>query len=156
MGWGILAATLEHMIDRLKAGQSHSSCHHYLILKSKITNLYRGLRIGARADLLALAKVTYIKSRTARIFWENGYKSVGAVAAADIKDLVPVLLQAQPRKLRLGEDEEDKFQKKLLLKAEAISKSANAIWGEFLWYFILLFGVEMLMRLQIGRCRLKL
>lgn len=103
MGWSILVATLEHMVDRLKA--------------------------GAKADLLALATVTYIKSRTARIFWDNGYKSVGAIAAADIKDLVPILLQAQPRKLRLGEEEEErKFQKKLMLKAEAISKSANAIW----------------------------
>jgi hypothetical protein len=37
--------------------------------------------------------VTYIKSRTARIFWDNGYKSVGAVAAANVYDLVPVLLQ---------------------------------------------------------------
>lgn len=33
-----------------------------------------------------------MKSRTARIFWENGFKTVGAVAGVDSKDLLPVLL----------------------------------------------------------------
>lgn len=33
-----------------------------------------------------------MKSRTARIFWENGFKTVGAVAGVDPKDLLPVLL----------------------------------------------------------------
>ena len=33
-----------------------------------------------------------MKSRTARIFWENGFKTVAAVAAADVKDLLPVLI----------------------------------------------------------------
>lgn len=48
---------------------------------------------GARSDLLALAQVTYVKSRTTRIFWDNGYKTVGAVAAANVHELDPVLLQ---------------------------------------------------------------
>lgn len=48
--------------------------------------------IGAKSDLLELAEITYIKSRTARIFWENGYKTVGAIASASTKDLLPVLL----------------------------------------------------------------
>lgn len=54
--------------------------------------LYLTRFLGARLDLLALAEITYIKSRTARIFWENGYKTVGAVAAADPKELLSVLL----------------------------------------------------------------
>ena len=66
MGWGMLKAALEHMSDRLKA--------------------------GARADLLELAKVPFVKSRTARVFWENGYKGLRSVSEADPKDLVPVLL----------------------------------------------------------------
>ena len=66
MGWGMLKAALEHMSDRLKA--------------------------GARADLLELAKVPFVKSRTARVFWENGYKGLRNVSEADPKDLVPVLL----------------------------------------------------------------
>ena len=66
MGWGMLKAALEHMSDRLKA--------------------------GAKADLLDLAKIPFVKSRTARIFWENGYKGLRAVAEADAKDLLPVLL----------------------------------------------------------------
>ena len=66
MGWGMLKAALEHMSDRLKA--------------------------GARADLLELAKVPFVKSRTARVFYENGYKGLRSVSEADPKDLVPVLL----------------------------------------------------------------
>lgn len=66
MGWGMLKSVLEHMSDRLKA--------------------------GARADLLELAKLPFVKSRTARILWENGFKSLMTVAEADPKDLVPVLL----------------------------------------------------------------
>jgi hypothetical protein len=49
------------------------------------------MALGAKSDLLSLARVTIVKSRTARIFWENGYKSVGAVAAASLDDLMPIL-----------------------------------------------------------------
>ncbi|KAL8873978.1 MAG: hypothetical protein Q9174_000632 [Haloplaca sp. 1 TL-2023] len=66
MGWGMLKSVLEHMSDRLKA--------------------------GARADLLDLARIPFVKSRTARVFWENGMRSLRAVAAADAKELVPLLL----------------------------------------------------------------
>ena len=66
MGWGMLSSVLEHMSDRLKA--------------------------GAKADLLELAQIPFVKSRTARVFWENGLKSLRAVAEAEPKDLVPVLL----------------------------------------------------------------
>ncbi|RAL66940.1 hypothetical protein DID88_007722 [Monilinia fructigena] len=102
MDWGALAAVLDHFSDRLKA--------------------------GAKSDLLALAEITFIKSRTARIFWENGYKTVGAIAGADFKELIPVLLMAQPRKLRLALDDEEKYHAKLLAKATKIVESANRIW----------------------------
>ena len=103
MGWGMLKAALEHMGDRLKA--------------------------GARADLLELAKIPFVKSRTARVFWESGYKGLRTVAEADAKDLVPVLLLAQPKKSRLDGDEEAKYHRKLLLKAEIIVGAANRLWG---------------------------
>ncbi|KAG0651093.1 Helicase and polymerase-containing TEBICHI [Hyphodiscus hymeniophilus] len=108
MDWGALAAVLDHYSDRLKAA----------------------IGVGAKADLLALAEIRFIKSRTARVFWENGLKTVAAVAAADVKDLVPVLLQAQPRKVKLDSDEDKNFQEKLFRKAEIISDSANKIWGK--------------------------
>lgn len=66
LGWGMLKSALEHMTDRLKA--------------------------GAKADLLELAKIPYVKSRTARIFWENGLKSLMAVAEADPTDVSSILL----------------------------------------------------------------
>jgi len=102
MGWGMLKAALEHMSDRLKA--------------------------GARADLLELAKIPFVKSRTARVFWENGLKGLRTVAEADAKYLIPILLLAQPRKSRLHGDEEAKYHQKLLLKAEIIVGAANRLW----------------------------
>lgn len=66
MGWGMLKSALEHMCDRLKA--------------------------GAKSDLLELATIPYVKSRTARIFWENGIKSLRVVAEAEPKDLLSLLL----------------------------------------------------------------
>jgi replicative superfamily II helicase len=102
MGWGAMAAALDHFSDRLKA--------------------------GAQADLLELAKITFVKSRTARIFWDNGFKTVAAVANADPKELLPVLMQAQPTKLRLEARDEGRYKEKLLQKARAIADSANRIW----------------------------
>jgi replicative superfamily II helicase len=102
MEWGMLSVVLEHMSDRLRA--------------------------GAKADLLELAKVAYVKSRTARIFWENGLKSVKMVAEADVKDIVPILMLAQPKKFRLEGDDHIKYHEKLLLKAEIIVSSANRVW----------------------------
>ncbi|KAM0450319.1 hypothetical protein ACHAO4_006741 [Trichoderma viride] len=107
MGWGIMAAALEHFSDRLMA--------------------------GARTDLLALAKIPFIKSRTARVFWENGYRTIGAIANADPKELVLILMQslnhqAQPNKLRIKGKADEKYEEKLLAKANVISASANRLW----------------------------
>ncbi|ERF70155.1 hypothetical protein EPUS_00342 [Endocarpon pusillum Z07020] len=103
MGWGMLAAVLEHMVDRLRA--------------------------GARADLLEMAQVTHVKSRMARILWENGFKSVRALAEAEAKDLVPVMMLAQSRKLRMQGEARDKLMLALKQKAEVIVGSANRLWG---------------------------
>ncbi|KAI0104768.1 P-loop containing nucleoside triphosphate hydrolase protein [Nemania sp. FL0031] len=102
MGWGAMAAILDHFSDRLKA--------------------------GAKADLLALAKVTFIKSRTARVFYDNGFKTVASLANADPKELVPILMQAQPTKLRDKSKDEQKYEEKLLAKAQVITDSANRLW----------------------------
>ncbi|KAI9813135.1 MAG: hypothetical protein M1827_004356 [Pycnora praestabilis] len=102
MGWGMLAAVLEHMSDRLQA--------------------------EAKADLLDLAQITFVKSSTARVFWENGFKSVRQVAEAEAKDLVPILLLAQPRKLRLEGDDVEMLKRKVMAKAEVIVLSAARLW----------------------------
>ncbi|TGJ80043.1 hypothetical protein E0Z10_g8731 [Xylaria hypoxylon] len=102
MGWGAMAAILDHFSDRLKA--------------------------GAKADLLALAKVTFIKSRTARVFYDNGFKTVASLANADPKELLPILMQAQPTKLRVKSKDEQKYEEKLLAKAQVIADSANRLW----------------------------
>lgn len=102
MEWGMLRSVLEHMCDRLKA--------------------------GAKADLLELARIPFVKSRTARVFWENGLKSVRAVAAAEPKDLVEILLLAQPKRSKINGEEEEKYRGKLMIKAEIIVGAANRLW----------------------------
>ncbi|KXH49070.1 DEAD/DEAH box helicase [Colletotrichum simmondsii] len=102
MDWGVMSAALDHFSDRLRA--------------------------GAKADLLALAKITFVKSRTARVFWENGFRSIAAIANADPNELLPILMQAQPSKLRIKEQESIKYEEKLVAKARVISDSANRLW----------------------------
>lgn len=82
MKWTPLAAVLDHFSDRLKAGML-VSFHRCYVGTDRSE--------GAKADLLSLAQVTFIKSRTARVFWENGFRTVGALAAADVDDILPVL-----------------------------------------------------------------
>ncbi|KAG6032425.1 hypothetical protein E4U19_007495 [Claviceps sp. Clav32 group G5] len=103
MEWGVMAAALEHFTDRLMA--------------------------GARTELLALSKVPFIKSRTARVFFENGYRSVAALANANPSDLVPVLMQAQPNKLRVKSQKDTMMEAKMLAKAKVISSAANRLWN---------------------------
>ncbi|PGH06878.1 DNA polymerase theta subunit [Blastomyces parvus] len=110
MGWDMLAVVLDHMRDRLHA--------------------------GARADLLEMAQVAYVKSRTARLLWENGFKTLRALAEADPKDLLPVLMMAQPR--NIGLEGSQRISAKLLAKAEIIVGSANKIWGKLVQLFLLL------------------
>ncbi|KAF3399553.1 DNA polymerase theta [Talaromyces pinophilus] len=104
MGWGMLAVVLEHMRDRLQA--------------------------GARDDLLEMAQVTHVKSWTARLLWENGFRSVRALADADAKDIVPVLIMGRSRKNQShpnSEKEAERYAAKMTRKAEIIIASANKI-----------------------------
>ncbi|PLN78089.1 DNA-directed DNA polymerase theta [Aspergillus taichungensis] len=105
MDWGMLAAVLDHMRDRLEA--------------------------GARADLLELAQVTFVKGWTARLLRENGFRNLKALAEADAKDIVPVLTMVNPRKTQksqLHPSESERYSRKLLAKAEIIVASANKLW----------------------------
>jgi len=53
---------------------------------------------------------------------------VAAVANAEPTELVPVLLQAQPNKVRLEQRDEQKYKEKLLARAKVITESANKLW----------------------------
>ncbi|KAJ5897270.1 Helicase C-terminal [Penicillium tannophilum] len=105
MNWGMLAAVLDHMRDRLEA--------------------------GARSDLLEMAQVTFVQSWTARLLRENGFRNLRALAEADPKDLVPVLMMVNARKTQKNQlypTEAERYAAKLLAKAEIIVASANKIW----------------------------
>jgi len=71
------------------------------------------------------------------MFWDNGFKTVAAVANADPNELLPVLMQAQPNKVRLETRDENKYRDKLLAKAKVIVDSANRIWRKFPFPFLL-------------------
>ena len=62
------------------------------MLRSVLDHMSDRLKAGAKADLLELAKIPFVKSRTARVFWENGMRSLRAVAEASTTDVVPILL----------------------------------------------------------------
>lgn len=105
MNWGMMAAVLDHMRDRLEA--------------------------GARADLLEMAQVTFVKSWTARLLRDNGFRNLRALAEAEPKDLVPVLMMANPRKAQKSQlypTEAERYTAKLMVKAEAIIAHAIKIW----------------------------
>lgn len=95
MRWGALAVVLDHFSDRLRAGMyigaakilKHLNVGSWLTFTAK----------GAKADLLALSQISFIKSRTARVFWENGFKTVGALAIADVNAILPILLMVRLR-----------------------------------------------------------
>ena len=102
LGWGMLAAVLEHMADRLKA--------------------------GARADLLELARIPFVKSRTARALWENGYKSLRAVAEAEVEAIAQVLVLAQPKRRKTEGEFEEGYLAKVRERAEIIVNAAGKLW----------------------------
>lgn len=56
---------------------------------------------------------------------------MAAVANADPKELLPILMQAQPNKVRLGARDEQMYKEKLLAKAKVIADSANRLWRKF-------------------------
>ena len=106
--FSLLGAVLEHMLDRLRA--------------------------GARADLLEMAQVTFVKSRMARLFWEGGFKSVRMLAEAHVEDLIPIMMLAQKKwkAKSLDTEAQAKLQEKVKSKAEVIVKSASRIWERML------------------------
>lgn len=74
-----------------------------------------------------------------RIFWDNGFKTVASVANAEPQELLPILMQAQPNKVRLEARDEQKYKDKLLAKAKVICDSANRIWREFQFFSLSFF-----------------
>lgn len=104
MGWTGLAVLLEHYSWRLD--------------------------LGVKDDLMELARIPFVKSYTARVFYENGLKTVAAVAAADVGVLKEVLEKAQPRRLRLRQEEEVKMAARLQERAEIVLAAARRIYAQ--------------------------
>jgi len=86
--------------------------------------------MGVKADLMNLARIPFVKSVTARIFHENGLKSVEAVSASNVEALTKLLELAQPKKLRLREAEMGKMKGRLEKRAGIILEAAVAIYEQ--------------------------
>lgn len=104
MGWTGLAVLLEHYSWRLD--------------------------LGVKDDLMDLARIPFVKSYTARVFHENGLKTVAAVAAADVSLLRDALEKAQPKRLRLRREEEPKMAARLQERAEIVLAAARRIYEQ--------------------------
>ena len=98
----MLAAVLEHMSDRLVA--------------------------GGRGDLLELARIPFVKGRTARALWENGFKSLRMVAEADVEAIAQVLLLAAPSRWKTSGDREAGYLEKMRERAEVVVREAGKMW----------------------------
>lgn len=104
MGWTGLAVLLEHYSWRLD--------------------------LGVKDDLMDLARIPFVKSYTARVFHDNGLKTVAAVAAAELGVLRDVLEMAQPKRVRLGREEEGKMVVRLEERARIVSEAARRIYAQ--------------------------
>ncbi|KAL0632288.1 hypothetical protein Q9L58_008851 [Maublancomyces gigas] len=104
MGWTGLAVLLEHYSWRLD--------------------------LGVKDDLMELARIPFVKSYTARVFYENGLKTIEAVAAADVSVLRKALEMAQPKRLRLRQEEEVKMAARLQERAEIVLAAARRIYEQ--------------------------
>lgn len=104
MGWTGLAVLLEHYSWRLD--------------------------LGVKDDLMELARIPFVKSYTARVFYENGLKTIEAVAAADVSVLRKALKMAQPKRLRLRQEEEVKMAVRLQERAEIVLAAARRIYEQ--------------------------
>ena len=62
------------------------------MLAAVLTHMQDRLEAGARADLLEMTQVTFVKGWTARLLRENGFQNLRVLAAAEPKDLIPVLM----------------------------------------------------------------
>jgi replicative superfamily II helicase len=104
MGWSGLAVLLEHYSWRLD--------------------------LGVKDDLIDLAKLPFVKSFTARVFWECGLKNVEMVAKEGVEKVLEAIVKAQPKKLRLREGEKQKITGKLRERAEVVVRAAERLWEQ--------------------------
>lgn len=102
MGWTGLAVLLDHYAWRLE--------------------------VGVRDDLAQLARIVFVKSYTARVFWEAGLRGVEDVAKASLEKIGDALRDARPRKLRLKVDEEERLRDRERERAEIVKRCAERLW----------------------------
>lgn len=79
MGWTGLAVLLDHYTSRLD--------------------------MGVRDDLVELARLPFVKSKTARVFWEEGLKKVEDVVREGAAKVEEVLWKSLPERVRRMRDE---------------------------------------------------
>jgi hypothetical protein len=105
----------------------------FSLLGAVLEYMLNRLRAGARVDLLEMAQVTFVKSRMARLLWENGFKSVRMLAEARVEDPVPVMMLEQKKwKAKNDQEATAKLQGKVKATAEVIVNSTSQIWEKMM------------------------
>jgi replicative superfamily II helicase len=100
MGWSGLAVLVEHYSWRLD--------------------------VGVAEELAGLARLPWVRSVTARVFWQHGLRSIEAVADAPVERVLAVLIAALPQRVRRAEL--DAMQRRLRGRAETVVAAARRLW----------------------------
>lgn len=108
MGWSGLAVLLDHYTSRLD--------------------------MGVRDDLVELARLPFVKSKTARVFWEEGLKKVEDVMREGVEKVEDVLWKSLPERVRRKRDEAGdgeegrKLAGMMRERAEIVVRAAERLW----------------------------
>lgn len=95
------------------------------------------LDMGVRDELVELARLPFVKSKTARVFWECGLKGVGDVVREGVGRVEEVLWRAMPEKVRrkrdvmdegLGGGEGGELRRRVRERAEIVVRAAERLW----------------------------
>ena len=100
MGWTGLAVLVEHYSWRLD--------------------------VGVAEELAGLACLPWVRSATARVFWQQGLHGVKAVADAPVERVLAVLVAALPQRVRRAEL--DAMRRRLRGRAETVVATTRRLW----------------------------
>lgn len=102
MGWSGLAVLLDHYAERLD--------------------------LGVKDDLVDLARLPFVKSATARVFHENGLRNVEMVAKEGKEKIMEILWSAQPRRLQILAEKDEKMRARVMERAAIVVRAAQRLW----------------------------
>ena len=83
-----------------------------------------------REELLALAKIPFVKNATARVFWDAGLRDVEVVMRAGEEKVTELLVKAMPRRLRVDQREWERVVARYKERATIVINAAKRLWEQ--------------------------